>query len=52
MLQFYILTGSLNLISLYQFIVIFGSDDASFISFFIFLIIFSAISKLGVLPIS
>lgn len=51
-LQFYILTGSLNLLSLYQFIVIFGSNDSSFISFFIFLIIFSVISKLGVLPIS
>jgi len=51
-LQFYILTGSLNLISLYQFMVIFGSNQGSFIGFFIFLIVFSTISKLGVLPVS
>jgi len=51
-LQFYILTGSLNLVSLYQFTVIFGSNDSSFIGFFVFLIIFSILSKLGVLPIS
>lgn len=51
-LQFYILTGSLNLVSLYQFTVIFGSNDSNFIGFFVFLIIFSILSKLGVLPIS
>lgn len=51
-LQFYVLTGSINIIGLYQFTVIFGSNDLSFIGFFIFLIIFSIISKLGVLPIS
>ena len=51
-LQFYILTGSLNLISIYQFVAVFGSNDVSFISFFIFLILFSIISKLGVLPVS